>query len=292
MAVLARDERGAEADRDELRRRVHRMWAAVAGSWGVHAAYVEARGADVTAHMLELAAPAPGEQVLELACGAGAPGLAAAPRVLPGGKVVLSDVAEEMTAIAAAHAAALGLEHVSTKVLDLEAIDVPDASYDVVLCREGLMFAVDPVCAAREIARVLRPGGRLAVAVWGPRAQNPWLALVFDAVSAQIGKMVPPPGVPGPFSLDDAGRLVAVLRDGGLRDVTVSELSTPARSASFDEWWSTTRSLAGPLSSLLEQLPPVAQAALTERVREAVRPYETAYGIEIPGLTLVAGGTR
>ncbi len=288
MATLARDQRGDGKGGDELRRRVHRMWAAVAPSWGEHAAYVDARGAEVVARMFELAAPAPGERVLELACGPGGPGLAAAPLVLPGGEVVLSDVAEEMTAIAGARARALGLENVSTKVLDLEAIDQPDASYDVVLCREGLMFAVDPVRAAREIARVLRPGGRLAVAVWGPRARNPWLTLVFDAVSAQLGKPVPPPGVPQPFSLDDAGRLVDVLRQGGLREVVVGELSTPARAPSFDEWWTATRGLAGPLTALLDQMPDPALRALEERLREAVAPYVTPEGLEIPGLTLVA----
>ena len=71
----------------------------------------------------------------------GGAGLAAAARVAPGGGVVLSDVAAEMTAIAAARAEVLGLSNVSTRELDLEHIDEPDHSYDAVLCREGLMFA-------------------------------------------------------------------------------------------------------------------------------------------------------
>ena len=125
--------------------------------------------------------------------------------------MVLSDVAPEMTAIAGRRAAELGLDNVTTAVLDIEHIDEPDASYDVVLCREGLMFALDPGQAAREIRRVLRPGGRLALAVWGPRERNPWLGTVLDSVSAQIGAPVPPPGIPGPFALDDAARLGGLL---------------------------------------------------------------------------------
>ncbi len=86
---------------------------------------------------------------------------------------MLSDVVPEMTSIAAARAAALGLTNVSARDLDLERIDEPDASYDVVLCREGLMFVPAPAEAAREIARVLRPGGRFAVARLGTARAKP-----------------------------------------------------------------------------------------------------------------------
>ena len=275
---------------DDIRASVHAMWAGVAPQWGTNAEYVDTRGAAVTDALLELTRPQPGERVLELACGAGGVGLAAAERVGPAGEVVLSDVVAEMTAIAAERAAVLGLGNVSARVLDLEAIAEPDGSYDVVVCREGLMFALDPVRAAREIRRVLRPGGRAGIAVWGPRERNPWLALVFAAVSAQIGAPVPPPGVPGPFSLDDADRLAGVLAGGGLQDVRVSELAVPLRAASFDEWWARTTAIAGPLAKRLAAMPEAARQALRARLLEDTRPYVTADGLEIPGVTLVASG--
>jgi enediyne biosynthesis protein CalE5 len=146
---------------------------AVAPAWREHAGYADARGAGVAERMLELPTPGPGDRVLELACGAGGLGLAVASRVAPGGEVVLSYVVAEMTAIASARADALGLTNVSIREPDLESIEQPDESYDVVLCREGLMFATDPDRAAREIRRVLRPGGRVEVAVWGPRERTP-----------------------------------------------------------------------------------------------------------------------
>jgi SAM-dependent methyltransferase len=274
----------------DLRGRLHRMWATVAGPWSEHADYVDARGASMTAKMLELSAPRPGDRVLELACGPGGLGLAAAERVAPGGEVVLSDVVAEMTSIAAARADALGLANVSTCVLDLEQIDQPDGSYDVVLCREGLMFAPDPARATREIRRVLRPGGRVALAVWGPRQRNPWLAVVFDAVSAQVGAPVPPPGIPGPFSLDDPDKLAGLLSDAGLLDVVVSEHPMPLRADSFEEWWTRTSSLAGPLAAMLAGLPDDATRALRVRLQEAVGAYVTPTGLEFPGVALLATG--
>ena len=278
---------------DALRAHLHGMWAAVAGPWGKHAEYVDARAAAVTQAMLVATQPKPGERVLELACGAGGVGLAAAALVGPEGQVILSDVAAEMTAIAAGRAGALGLRNVTTRVLDIESIDEPDGSYDVVLCREGLMFAPDPAGGAREIHRVLRPGGRFAVAVWAERERNPWLGLVFDAVSAQTGAPVPPLGVPGPFSLGDAGLLAGLLAHAGLADVHVSEAAAPLRAGSFDEWWQRTSALAGPLTKILSAMPEEARQAVRARLAESVRPYTTSTGaVEMPGVTFVASGRR
>jgi SAM-dependent methyltransferase len=288
-------DRASTADVDgraALRAQLHRTWNSVASGWAANAGYADARGAAVTRTLFELAAPAEGDRVLELAAGAGGVGLAAATVVGPHGEVVISDVAPNMTAIAARRAEERGLANVTTRDLDLEAIDEPDESFDVVLCREGLMLVPDPRLAAREIRRVLRPGGRAAVAVWGPRERNPWLGIVFDAVGAQLGAQVPPPGVPGPFSLADVGLVHDVLAGAGLDDVEVREVDVPCEAASVDEWWGRTTALAGPLADRLHVLPEPARAALVERASAAAEAHRTPEGLTFPGVSLVAGATR
>ena len=103
------------------------------------------------------------------------------------------------------------------RAADAEALGEPDGAFDVALSRMGLMLLPDPARAAAELARVLRAGGRAAVAVWGSRAANPWLGVLLDAVGAELGVEVPPPGVPGPFSLADPVRTAGAPARRGLR---------------------------------------------------------------------------
>jgi ubiquinone/menaquinone biosynthesis C-methylase UbiE len=276
-----------------LRERLHGMWSAVAPGWAANADFISQREAHVDEAMLAFVNPQPGQRVLELACGPGGPGLEAAEIVGRDGAVVISDVSAEMTAIAASRAERRGLLCDATfRVLDLEEIDEPDAAFDVVLCREGLMLVADPARAAREIRRVLAPGGRLALTVWGPRERNPWLGVVFDAASAQLGLTIPPPGMPGPFSLQDAGALAGVLSAAGLSHVGVTEIPAPYRAESAREWWRRTAQLAGPLSSIVASMSPADRDALRDRATEAIAGYKstTDGSLDIPGVCLLATG--
>lgn len=284
--------RSTGTDEEALRRHVHGMWGAIAPAWAEHADFIDTRQVDSTRRMLAAADPRRGDRVLELACGPGGLGLVAAELVAPDGEVVLSDVAAEMTAIAAARAAARGIGNVTTCELDIEAIAQPDAAYDVVLCREGLMFATDPGRAVREARRVLRPGGRVAFSVWGPRADNPWMSLIFSAVSARLGRPVPPPNIPGPFALEDAVALERLLRDARLHDVVVETVDVPMRVSSFEEWWTRTSALAGPLSKIVASMPAPAIDAVLADLRAATQAYETSAGLQFPGATLLASGRR
>jgi hypothetical protein len=99
---------------------------------------------------------------------------------------------------------------------------------------------------------------------------------------------VPPPGIPGPFSLGDPGELHRLLCDADLADVRVSELEVPLRAGSFEEWWERTSALAGPLSTILAALPAPAIETIRARLRETTAAYRTPTGVAFPGLALIA----
>jgi SAM-dependent methyltransferase len=268
------------------------MWANVVTAWGARADEIDQRMVTITERMLDRVNVHAGDRVLELASGAGGGGLAAAERVGPEGEVVMSDIVAGMVDIARQRAIARGFTNVRTEVLDLEDIAEPDDAYDVVLCREGMMFALDPAHAAREMSRVLRPAGRVGVAVWASRQDNPWLGLLLDATTELTGIVLPPPGVPGPFALSDADTLRQLFADAGFTDLALDRVPASLGSPSFDAWWTRNLTVAGPVVRILNGLDAATRTRLQDILRAAVAPYESNGSLELPGLALVLTGRR
>ena len=264
---------------DQVRAHVHGMWASLAASWGANADDIDQRATPITACMLDAVAVHTGDRVLELASGPGGAGLAAASRV-------------GMANIARQRAAARGFANVRAEVLDLENIAEPDEAYDVVLCREGMMFALDPARAAAEMHRVLRPAGRAAVAVWASRQDNPWLGVLLDTITQVTGIDVPPSGIPGPFTLSDASGLRQLFAGAGFTGLTLDHVGAPLRSPSFEAWWTRNLAVAGPAANILNKLDNATRSQLRETVRAAVTRYESNGALELPGLAVVVTGRR
>jgi SAM-dependent methyltransferase len=271
---------------------VSELWESVAPNWGANAEFIDEQLALATDALLDAARIGDGNAVLELAAGPGGAGLAAARRVGSTGTVVLSDVAAGMVTVAAARASSI--PQVRTAVFDQDAIGCDDASFDAVINRHGLMFVEDPAAAVREAVRVLRAGGRYATMTWDRRELNPWLGLVLDAVGDQFGVPFPPPGIRGPFSLEDAGLLASVLRDGGLEDVDVRAVRTPMHAASVDEWWERVPKLAGPLAVALAGMEPDVRDAIRERAVQAgaSAAVREGDGIVLAASVLIASGRK
>jgi ubiquinone/menaquinone biosynthesis C-methylase UbiE len=147
--------------------------------------------AEVQAAMMALASPAPGDAVLDIACGTGLVAFDAARAVGPEGYVLGVDLSGRMVGFAEERARKVKLSNCRFARMDAETLDLPDARFDVVLCALGLMYMPNPERALREMRRVLRPGGRISLVVWGERSKCGWSAL-FPIVDAEIASEVCP----------------------------------------------------------------------------------------------------
>jgi SAM-dependent methyltransferase len=168
-------------------------------------------------------------------------------------------------------------------------MDLDTASVDRALCRWGYMLMPDPASALRETRRVLRPGGRLALAVWAAPEHNPWVALASGIVRERLGAPPPAPGTPHMFALADPADLEGRLRDAGFGDVRVETLDFTQDYDSFDRWLGVTRDLAKPMADLFDAMDPDAREQTLDAIRAAFEPYMQPDGaLAFPARTLVA----
>lgn len=277
---------------DDYRAASLQGWSAVAPDWAELTERIDRQLHVASDWMLESVALRPGDRVLELAGGPGTVSILAAKQVGTEGNVLHSDFAEPMVEVARARFRSEGVE-VESRVIDAESIDLPDGSVDVVLCRMGFMLMADPASAMRESARVLAPGGRLALAVWTGAPSNPWASLAMQAVAAELNAPPPPPDSPGLWSLGDRARLETLLREAGFDAIRVEVLDDTVEFDSAEEWMVATRRLAAPLRALFANLEQPVREAIERRILDLGKQYEQSDGrLDMPEQMLVAFGRR
>jgi SAM-dependent methyltransferase len=265
-------------------------WEEAASGWARRAEEVRAFGAPVSHWMLDAIEPQPGQRVLELAAGLGETAMLAAELVAPVGGVIVSDQAEAMLEGARARALELGLTNIEFKVLNAEWIDLPLASVDAALCRWGYMLMADPGAALAETRRVLRPDGRLALAVWDSVQANPWALLpAQELIERGLSKPPAPGDPPGPFALGDAGRVQELLAGAGFGEIQVQALELERRHASFEELWDVTLDLSRSFHDAVLERPEAEIEDIKRSLAARFAPHTDAAGaLVIPARTLVA----
>ena len=212
--------------------------------------------APLSERMLELAGIAPGQRVLDVGTGIGEPAVRAAQRVGPAGTVVAIDLSPGMLAIARERADAAGLANVELIAADADSLDLAAGSFDAVLSRLGLMFMTDVPAGLVRLRELLKPGGRLAAAVWGSPAQGPMVSLPTAVVLRELGKTPPPPG---PFNLSDADRLAEMTREAGFADVRTEPIPFHLDLASPAEFLRFQKDIATPIKLLMADQTPERQ---------------------------------
>jgi ubiquinone/menaquinone biosynthesis C-methylase UbiE len=270
-----------------LQRRVQRY------GWDLAAAHYETlwRGplAGVQAALLQAAAVAPGEAVLDVACGSGLVSFVAAAAAAPSGRVLGIDLSQGMVEAARHRALHQGLRDAAPLEflrMDAEQLALPAAGFDVVLCALGLMYLPDPARALQEMQRVLRPGGRVALAVWGERARCGWAPL-FPIVDAEVASEV----CPLFFQLGQGEAVARLCERVGLQPREQRRLSLTLDHADADEACDAAF-VGGPVALAWSRLDEAARQRVRSSYRAAIEPWRVGSAYRIPAEFVVVTATK
>jgi ubiquinone/menaquinone biosynthesis C-methylase UbiE len=236
--------------------------------------------------LLALAALRPGERVLDVACGTGLVTFPAADAVGPTGGVFGTDISDAMVTSLRESAAARGVGQVAAERMDAEELPLPDASFDAALCALGLMYVPDPPKALREMRRVLRPGGRAVLAVWGARERCGW-AEIFPIVERRVASEV----CPLFYQLGTGEALQLNLEATGFEHLVIERIATTLRYDSAEDACSAAFA-GGPVALAYSRFDdPTRDEAHAEYLASIAR-YRSGDGYDIPGEFVVGKGIR
>jgi ubiquinone/menaquinone biosynthesis C-methylase UbiE len=197
------------------------------------------------------------------------------------GRVISTDFAPEMVEVARRQSEARGLANVEHRVLDAEEMDLSDDAVDGVVSRWSYMLMADPAAAFKETRRVLRPGGRLALAVWGTAEKNPWQA-VPGMTLVQRGHMpAPVPGAPGIFALGEPERIRELVVGAGFAEPELEEIAFEIRYANSDDVWDALVRLS-PFGRTFDELSEDEREATRAAVLQSMAPYRNEDGSYSP----------
>jgi ubiquinone/menaquinone biosynthesis C-methylase UbiE len=248
--------------------------------------------AAMTRWFCDASGAAPKKVILDAACGTGLPSLALAERVHPGGRVVAIDSSPVMLAAAMRIARSAGVANIEHRPMDLAALSFDDASFDGVTCKDGLMFCADPVRAASELHRVLRPNGHFAMSAWDEPEKNAFFMTINQAVGQFMPRPTPRAGAPGPFRLAPATEFESVLRRAGFTELTIQPTEVVFEVESPDVHWQIVSDMSAPVEQAKATLSVADVQRLKRAMADAIEPYRVGHRIRLPNTALCISGRR
>jgi ubiquinone/menaquinone biosynthesis C-methylase UbiE len=276
---------------EDFKQRIREQYDEIAERWHRWTPVMSAQYAPATDLMLDLAHLRPGDQVLDIAAGDGYQSIAAARRVGPTGHVLAVDIAREQLRYAATAAREAGVEHLETRVMDAENLELPDASVDAVLCQFGLMFLPDVDRGLREMLRVLKAGSRASLVIFAAGG-TPESEVVESIVRRRLGSDAPVPVRASGATLGSPGALKRRLEAVGFRTVESHELLVSFRLPSAADALAYIRDLHPTLAAMLAPLTADEREAVWREVEAALESFVDVNGYESPNRIVVAAGAR
>jgi len=264
---------------------------AIAPTWERRRADVEAVSAPVREWMLRKLDAQRGDTVLELAAGVGDTGFDAAAVIGERGRLISSDFSPAMLDAARRRGEERGITNAEFRLIDAEQIDLDTDTVDGVLCRFGYMLMSEPARALAETRRVLRPGGRVTLAVWGALERNPFFAIVGGSMFRH-GHLPASAGQDPPaFTMADAQRTAALLEAAGFSEIASEDVSVTFTVSDVTSYLDLVADTAGPLGLALRRLSDSDRAAVRSDAQDALAPFAAAQGYALPGVVLCAAAT-
>jgi ubiquinone/menaquinone biosynthesis C-methylase UbiE len=275
-------------DPQEYRRTSLEAWQRMAPGWERSRERIEEVSTPVREWLVEALAARPGDTVLELAAGPGETGFEVARRLGESGRLISSDQALAMVDVARRRAAELGLQNVEHRVLAAEELELEADSVDGVLCRFGYMLMADPALALAETRRVLRPGGRLAFAVWSTADRNPWVSSAGRMFVRRGLVPLPEPGAPGMFVMADEERTRRLLAGAGFTDIRLEEVPVSFPFDDVADYVRRSIETGGVFATVFTEASTEDQEAMKADLAEAFAPFVSDGGYVLPGVALCA----
>ncbi len=272
---------------------VQQEWRESAPYWAKHAGTVQAMFAPISSAIINAAKIAEGDRVLDVAGGVGEPSIPIAEALGGSTSVFFTDYVGEMVATSRSQARHLRLTNIEFTQCAGEALPFLTNTFDVVVCRLGVMLFPDPMAAIREMLRVAKPAGRVALAVWSARAENPFFHVVANILSRYVESPPENPDAPGAFRFADRGKLADLIRQAGATEVTERLLNfTLEAPLTPKQFWEVRAELSDTLRAKVATLSPEQAARMAGEVEAAGRAFYEAGRMRFPGEVLIVSATK
>ncbi len=268
------------------------QWQAAAEPWHRWSPTLKQWLGKATDKMLEMASVTVGDRVLDVAAGAGEQSITTAKKVGTSGYVLATDIASNILEFAQQMATLAGLNNIETQVMDGENLTLPDATFDAVISRVGLIYFPDQQRALKEMLRVLKPGGKVAAIVYSTPEKNKFFSVPVSIIRNRA-KLAPPlPGQPGPFSLGAEGIIERAFSQAGFKNVKSELVDSPLLLPSAKECVRFEKESFGALHQMMSTLSDGEKDSVWNEIEEELTKFESKNGFAGPCEMVVAVGEK